>query len=136
MTLESRRVVLYIGAAGGRISPLRRGTLFRGVSEAQSQTFSQNRGSQLDLDFVVGAAIRHFEERGWVCTWKHICDDPGEELTYVLTHAPILQDRDGRLGARFRLRDAACPWQLSKESVSKARKLLARLFDEAAIKSN
>jgi len=65
----SERVTIYVGMAGQKQSILQKGTLFRGISELQRNTFSQKypECSYLDTDFIVGTAIIFFETKGYKC---------------------------------------------------------------------
>lgn len=85
-------ICLYIGEAGKRKGATQRGTLYRGASELQGATFSSDKHyRQLDTDFVVGAAIRHFEAHGHSIYWEHLSDNPAEENNWVRRLEPILQ---------------------------------------------
>ncbi|MGB7062497.1 MAG: hypothetical protein WBF13_09135 [Candidatus Zixiibacteriota bacterium] len=73
--------VLYIGAAGkARSGRYKKGsTLFRGISEA-----SLNHGDPGNTNVIVGKAIEYLEKRcGLECHWKHVCDDPSQELDII-----------------------------------------------------
>jgi hypothetical protein len=52
--------------AGQKKFFLSKGALFRGVSELQRNTFTPNfpHYNKLDMDFIIGTAIRFFEEYG------------------------------------------------------------------------
>ncbi|MBW1702958.1 MAG: hypothetical protein JRJ50_12735 [Deltaproteobacteria bacterium] len=56
-------IAIYIGMAGQKESFLPKGTLFRGISELQRNTFTSNSPNYnaLDTDFIVGTAILFFE---------------------------------------------------------------------------
>jgi len=61
------QITIYIGEAGKKGSLTPKGTLFRGVSELQRNTFTSNSPdyNSLDTDFIVGTAIRFFENKGF-----------------------------------------------------------------------
>ncbi len=88
-----RQIAIYIGNAGQRKSLTPRGTLFRGVSELQQNTFTSNSPSydKLDTDFIVGTAIKFFELIGYTCYWEHLHNDPAEESDFVEKYQPIIQ---------------------------------------------
>jgi hypothetical protein len=90
------RITIYVGNAGGGKSFLPKGTLNRGVSELQRNTFTSNQGeclySTLDTDFIVGTAILYFEKKGYSCEWMHISDEPNDENKYVKEQKPVLQN--------------------------------------------
>ena len=69
-----KRISIYIGMAGRKKSFIPKGTLFRGVSELQRNTFTSNSPhyDKLDTDFIVGTAIRFFEGKGYLCVWEHL----------------------------------------------------------------
>jgi len=89
-----RRISIYIGMAGQKKSFIPKGTLFRGVSELQRNTFTSNSPhyNKLDTDFIVGTTVRFFEKKGYLCIWEHLSDDPRNELTIVASKRPILQN--------------------------------------------
>ena len=100
-----RRISIYIGMAGQKESPISKGTLFRGVSELQRNTFTSNSPhyDKLDSDFIVGTAILFFEKKGYRCVWEHLSDDPTEELTIVMSEKPVLQNvANARIKSVFR----------------------------------
>jgi hypothetical protein len=87
-------ITIYIGEAGKKDSLLPKGTLFRGVSELQRNTFTSNSPdyNSLDTDFIVGTALKFFEEKGFTCIWKHLSNNPHDELKFVIEQKPILQN--------------------------------------------
>ncbi|MFH0942312.1 MAG: hypothetical protein V1823_04765 [Chloroflexota bacterium] len=89
-----KKITIYIGQAGGKATPLPKGTLFRGVSELQRNTFTSNSPDYdaLDTDFIVGTALIFFKDRGYECVWKHISNNPKEEIDFVRKEKPILQN--------------------------------------------
>ena len=122
-----RRITIYIGMAGQKeslISP--NGTLFRGVSELQRNTFTSNSPhyDKLDTDFIVGTAIMFFKEKGYLCVWEHLSNDPTKELTIVAFEKPVLQNvDDAKIKKVFRVsKDEKGYWQgrKSKEGVREA----------------
>ena len=121
-----RRISIYIGMAGQKESPISKGTLFRGVSELQRNTFTSNSPhyDKLDTDFIVGTAILFFEKKGYRCVWEHLSDDPTEELTIVMSEKPVLQNvANARIKSVFRVpKDEKGYWQgkKSKEGVEEA----------------
>src|SRR5438046_10142218 len=84
---RDEQIAIYIGNAGEKESFLPKGTLFRGVSELQRNTFTSNsstsRYSTLDTDFIVGTAILYFEKNGYSCVWKHISNEASSEERHV-----------------------------------------------------
>jgi len=103
------KIAIYVGQAGGRQSFAIRGTLFRGVSEVQRNTFSSdsvNSYRTIDVDFIVGTAIAFLEvEHGFECIWRHVDDEPKNEGNWVRAEKPILQDINGRVKEKLRLRN-------------------------------
>jgi hypothetical protein len=95
-----RNLVIYIGQAGYKDTCIQKGTLFRGVSELQRATFSQD--YVLDTDFIVGTTIMFFDEHGYDCTWKHISDHPEEEGRFIVSQDPLLQDIKGKVKIVFK----------------------------------
>jgi hypothetical protein len=93
---SARRISIYIGMAGQKEAFIPKGTLFRGVSELQRNTFTSNSPDydKLDTDFIVGTAIRFFEKRGYLCVWEHLSNNPTKELTLVASEKPVLQNVD------------------------------------------
>jgi len=114
----ARRISIYIGMAGKKKSFISKGTLFRGVSELQRNTFTSNSPyyNKLDTDFIVGTAIRFFEGKGYRCVWEHLNDDPSRELTIVASKKPVLQDiGNARIKDRFRIsKEKNHYWQMRK----------------------
>jgi hypothetical protein len=84
---------IYIGMAGRKNSFTQKGTLFRGVSELQRNTFTSNSPGYdaLDIDFIIGTAIKFFELKGYTCLWEHLDDDPTKKLEIVKSMKPIIQ---------------------------------------------
>lgn len=121
-----RRITIYIGMAGQKESFIPKGTLFRGVSELQRNTFTSNSPhyNKLDTDFIVGTAIRFFEGKGYFCVWEHLSDDPTKELTIVESEKPVLQNAvNARIKDDFRVaKDEKGYWQgrKSKEGMKEA----------------
>ena len=100
------RIAIYVGMAGKKGSFIGKGTLFRGVSELQRNTFTSNSPhyDKLDTDFIVGTAIRFFERKGYACFWEHLSDDPTEELKIASSEKPILQNvKDAKIKNEFRV---------------------------------
>ncbi len=88
-----KRTSIYVGQAGEKESALESGTLMRGVHEATRATFSSNQGKSIDIDFIVGTALRYLEEtRKVVCIWEHIHNDPKMERELCREKRPLLQD--------------------------------------------
>ena len=59
-------IAIYIGMAGQKMSFIPKGTLFRGISELQRNTFTSNHPyNTLDTDFIVGTTILYFESLGY-----------------------------------------------------------------------
>lgn len=100
---NGKKKILYVGRAGKRRTLLPKGTLFRGVSQAQKGVkMSTDKGKSLDTDFIIGCAIQIFEENGWKCYWKHINNDPDKEKDMCGKHHPILQDNNAKLLPKFK----------------------------------
>lgn len=100
---NDKKKILYVGRAGNRKTLLPKGTLFRGVSQAQKgMKISTDKGKSLDVDFIIGCAIQIFEENGWECYWEHIDNDPDKEKGYVQKYRPILQDNNAKLLPRLK----------------------------------
>jgi hypothetical protein len=121
---DSAELPLYIGQAGRKISVIKKGTLFRGVSELQRCTFSSNSPSYntLDTDFIVGTAIKFFEEKGYQCTWRHVSNNPDEENNYVDQMKPFLQMQfKPMIEERFRLRRQNNYWKLDRADIESRR---------------
>lgn len=120
-----KKITIYIGEAGKRNSSLPKGTLFRGVSELQRNTFSSNspRYNSLDTDFIVGTAVIFFERRGYECVWKHISDNPEEEINFIDHEKPILQNEgNANIKEEFRARKQdTCHWKLNESPDKKER---------------
>jgi hypothetical protein len=115
---------LYIGCAGFKDTALPKGTLFRGVSELQKNTFSQkdNKGtySYLDTDFVVGCCIDIIETRlNLECFWEHISDDPNDEIKFCLKYLPILQKSNGDIKKQYKFHDTIDKWTSKKTNSEK-----------------
>jgi len=115
---DGMRISIYIGMAGQKKSFISKGTLFRGVSELQRNTFTSNSPhyNKLDTDFIVGTAIRFFEGKGYRCVWEHLNDDPSRKLTIVASEKPVLQDiGNARIKDRFRIsKEKNHYWQMRK----------------------
>jgi hypothetical protein len=114
------QTAIYIGAAGQKTSYLKKGTLFRGVSQLQRNTFTSNSPDYdaLDVDFIVGTAIRFFESKGYACLWKHISNQPEDEIRFVKADLPVLQNTgNGRVKDEFRIKkNRKLYWQSRKSS--------------------
>jgi hypothetical protein len=91
----NKRLVIYVGQAGNKDTCLKKGTLFRGVSELQRATFSQD--YVLDTDFIVGTAIKYLNKHGYECAWKHINDHPEKEMMLIINQKPLLQEVNGKI---------------------------------------
>jgi len=111
-------LTIYIGMAGQKKSFISKGTLFRGVSELQRNTFTSNSPhyDKLDTDFIVGTAIRFFEGKGYLCVWEHLTDDPSRELTIVASERPVLQNiGNAKIKNEFRVqKEQKGYWQVRK----------------------
>ena len=102
----SEPIAIYVGLAGQKQSLLPKGTLFRGISELQRNTFVQEypNCNYLDTDFIVGTTIIFFENKGFSCVWKHLSNKPQEELTVVRSERPILQNHEtAKILPKFRM---------------------------------
>ena len=104
---NSDEICVYIGMAGKKKNMLLpKGTLFRGVSELQRNTFTSDSPNyvSLDTDFVVGTALLYYESIGYKCEWRHIDNDPSQEITIAKVENPILQHPNNcRIKREFRL---------------------------------
>ena len=121
-----KKKTIYVGSAGKRNTVLPKGTLFRGVLQAQKgMKISTNKGKSLDVDFVIGSTISIFEHNGWKCYWKHIDNDPQEEIENCKRSYPVLQDSKAKLLNKFRHKDGT-NWDDNNKSdlAKKAKKLL------------
>lgn len=110
-------VCIYIGMAGKQRTLIPKGTLFRGVSELQRNTFTSDSPNyrSLDTDFIVGTAIQFFETNGYCCEWRHLEDMPEKEFDFIGTERPILQNAKGQIEREFRLfRDKIGYWKDNK----------------------
>jgi len=135
-------IVIYIGMAGQKPSLIPKGTLFRGISELQRNTFTSNTSNSpyntLDTDFIVGTAILYFERNGYSCVWSHISDNPADELRYVAEQKPILQNvSNTKIKMEFKLRkDEKDYWKTRKtqDGVKEAERELFSLLDKTVAK--
>ncbi len=112
------KVSLYVGQAGGKNSFTVKGTLFRGVSQVQRNTLSSDSANNyrtVDVDFIIGTVIKLLEQEGFLCTWRHLDDDPSKEINYVRTQKPLLQTDKGHIREQLRLREEQeYYWKLTK----------------------
>jgi hypothetical protein len=111
-----KRRAIYVGQAGQKNSVLPKGTLFRGVSELQRNTFTSNSPfyDKLDTDSIVGTALLFFGQNGYECMWKHISNDPQQEVHLVAQERPILQnEKTAEIRPEFRLKKRDGRWKLS-----------------------
>ena len=128
-------IAIYIGMAGQKHSILHKGTLFRGVSELQRNTFMQEYPDRnyLDTDFIVGTTIILFERNGYSCVWKHLSDKPNEELDFVKKGKPILQNlNNARIRDEFRMKkDEKGYWRdrKTKEGIDEAEKAISDVLN-------
>jgi hypothetical protein len=131
---DGKLITIYIGQAGKKSSLLPKGTLFRGVSELQRNTFSSNSPSydKLDTDFIVGTAVLFFNNNGYDCEWKHIDNDPNAEATYVKKENPILQkDKDLDIKEKFKIQKSYGYWKkLDRVKVSQAEEAIFQQLSE------
>ena len=128
-------IAIYIGMAGKKKSHLPKGTLFRGISELQRNTFTSNSPyNTLNTDFIVGTAILYFENLGFSCVWKHIDNDPNKELEKVDEQNPILQNiGNGQIKKDFKVKkDEDYYWKNrnSKAGVEEAESELFSLLEK------
>jgi len=130
-------IAIYVGNAGARNSCLRKGTLYRGASELQRSIFTSNSArDELDTDFVVGTAVLYFEEkRGWPCVWRHISDDPNEEIKYVRDLKPVLQNESNAAIRRdYKVKKGVKDYwyqRRTKEGVEEAEREVFSVLDKA-----
>jgi len=120
-------IAIYIGQAGYKAghkishSPedtprLPKGTLSRGVSELQRNTFSSNAPiyDRLDTDFVVGTALKFFEEKlKYRCIWRHIDNVPKKETDIVKEKPTLLQNHDAKIHHDFKIKRDRGYWKLT-----------------------
>jgi hypothetical protein len=127
-------IPIYIGQAGYKDTCLPKGTLFRGVSELQRNTFTSNSPTYdiLDTDFIVGTAIKYFEQvRGYNCIWRHVSDDPSDERQIVSKEKPILQNINADILDKFKkIKSSTNRWKLTPASVAEAEKKLFQQLSE------
>jgi len=132
----ARHFAIYIGMAGQKNSVTPKGTLFRGVSELQQNTFTSNSPSydRLDTDFIVGTAIKFFELKGYTCCWEHLNDDPSKESEFVETYRPVIQyENKPMIKAELRCRKKEIGyWNRRKtiEGISEAETEIYKVLDE------
>jgi len=113
-------ITLYVGNAGGRKTKIPselKGTLFRGVSQAQRNTFSQDKGNKLDTDFIIGTVIEYFIKKNYDCHWEHIDDNPENEIKHCTKRHPMIQDSKGQILKDLRCKNTVNKWQLKGEEV-------------------
>jgi hypothetical protein len=127
-------LTIYVGMAGKKDSIILKGTLFRGISELQRNTFTSNSPdyNALDTDFIVGTAIKCFRDHGFSCVWRHIDNDPRNEVECVRVQKPILQNANGLIWPKYRLRKSEKGyWQVrkTKGGVAEAEKELYRVLE-------
>jgi hypothetical protein len=129
-------ITIYVGSAGGKKCLLPKGTLYRGVSELQRNTFTSNQStskySTLDTDFIVGTAILYFEKNGYSCLWRHISDEPKDEDRYAKEQKPILQNaKNTYIRDDFKMKKAEDYWKKRKnpEGVNEAEKEIFSILD-------
>ena len=130
-----KTIAIYIGMAGQKKSNLPKGTLFRGISELQRNTFTSNPPyNTLDTDFIVGTAILYFENLGYSCVWKHIDNDPYNEQEQVEEQEPFLQNtRNTKIKMELKLKkDEDNYWKNrnSIEGVTEAEKELFSILEK------
>jgi len=136
---SKRRICIYVGMAGLKDTFITKGTLFRGVSELQRNTFTSNSPhyNKLDTDFIVGTAIRFFEKRGYNCIWEHLSNDPTKELTFAISLKPILQNlNNAKIKNEFRiLKNENGYWQDRKngEGVREAEREIFSVLEKAIL---
>jgi hypothetical protein len=123
---DNRILTIYIGQAGYKNTCLPRGTLFRGISELQRNTFTSNspRYDALDTDFIVGTAIKYFEIKGFQCTWKHLDNNPTNERKIVEEEKPVLQDKNGQILSKYKIKHPTSRWKLTPASVNEAENII------------
>lgn len=120
----SQTITIYIGQAGNKKTCLPKGTLFRGVSELQRNTFTSDSPyyENLDTDFIVGTAIEYFAQNGYDCVWKHISDEPTEEQIMVKRERPVLQNSSADIKSQFKkVPCSAGKWKLTPELALEAK---------------
>lgn len=104
---------LYVGEAGARKprSLRKPSTLSRGISEAQLGSVSSDKGSSIDTDFIVGAAIQYLTDKGFKCVWEHIDNEPSHERDLCKKHKPRLQNHEtGEIDSKRRLKRCKGTW--------------------------
>lgn len=133
---DGRTLTIYIGQAGLKDTCLPKGTLFRGVSELQRNTFSSNSPTYdiLDTDFIVGTAVKYFNEKDYQCIWKHISNDPKNERDFVLKEKPILQNVNADILDKFkRIKSSTGPWKLTPDLVHEAENKIFKQLSELVL---
>ena len=134
---EKEPIAIYIGMAGRKKSLLQKGTLFRGISELQRNTFTSNspKYNVLDTDFIVGTAILFFEKKGYSVEWKHLNDDPNAEKDVVIDEKPILQNQNTRIKIEFKIKNDSKKfyWKSRKNDsgVVEAERAIISLLEQA-----
>jgi len=127
---------IYIGNAGERKSKYSiKGTLFRGISELQRNSFTTNspKYDLIDTDFIIGTALKYFESIGWECHWKHINNDPKKEVELCLEHQPLFLQVEKRpiIKKKFKLKKSEGRWDI--ESYNMAETQLIEIFEKEAV---
>lgn len=126
---DTIKKTLYVGSAGIRKTLLPKGTLFRGVSQAQKGLVvsTDKHKKDLDVDFIIGTAISLFEQAGWTCYWEHVDNDPLMEKKICSNLKPILQDsRTANVLSKFKNRKTAGSWNTNYNDISQATKLISK----------
>jgi hypothetical protein len=135
---DGKDVTIYVGRAGHRGRQVSTpSTLRRGLQEAQRSCVTSDSGQHLDTDFVVGTALLVLREKGYVCRWQHLSDDPTAERAEWTRFKPLLQPVSPHLNTTLRLRKPGRGARWSGHDIEQATELLSPrmhdLFRRAAL---
>jgi hypothetical protein len=135
---NDRILTIYIGQAGYKNTCLPKGTLFRGISELQRNTFTSNSPKYdiLDTDFIVGTVIKYFEANGYECMWEHISNNPINEREFVKEKNPILQGGNGDILNRFKIKSSTSRWKLTPDSVHEAENKIFQQLSQVVVQTS
>jgi hypothetical protein len=136
---DGREITIYVGESGKRKSLFPSSTLYRGVCQVQRSPFTSNSKkdlhSSLDTNFIVGTAIRYFENDHYSCVWKHICDDPKQERCCAQRENPILQSAaSADIKAEFRVKKSQVGYWKAKKTqygIAEAEDVIFSALEEA-----
>jgi len=116
---NSKEITIYIGNAGDKeynipndVYP--RGTLSRGVSEAQRSCFNQENGNKLDTDFIVGTVIKYIVSKNYDCYWEHFDNNPKNETLMCNKLHPLIQTSNGTILNNLYCKNTSNDWKINK----------------------